>query len=152
MSKRETAENQGHSYIPINELKPRDYATGKGDNTMDPPRPRTRGECENGPRPCPYFCRHNLLYDASKGNEIRISEYLLGAEPDDGLEPASCALDLAILGDMTYSGISKVMNLSPVTIKQIEERAMRKIKNSIRHNRQLEVIKRLRDHLGVEGH
>ena len=54
-------------------------------------RPRTRAECKNGPRPCPWFgCRYHLglTVDEATG---RVSLTWPGVELDE--VPHSCALD-----------------------------------------------------------
>src|SRR5262245_58822719 len=56
-------------------------------------RPRTRGECENVERPCPYVgCRYNLYLDVDpRSGSIKLN--FPDLEPDELVE--SCALDLA---------------------------------------------------------
>lgn len=40
-------------------------------NDWDDERPRTRGDCEGRPRPCPWVgCRHNLLIDVTPAGSI----------------------------------------------------------------------------------
>lgn len=54
-------------------------------------RPKTRGECVDGPRPCPWYgCRHHLGNDEHNGS-VRVREI------EDGEE--SCSLDVADRGD-----------------------------------------------------
>lgn len=51
-----------------------------------PRRPRTRGDCEDGPRPCPWVgCRYNLMLEVTEAGGLRpMSGYL----PDRRLDGA----------------------------------------------------------------
>lgn len=70
--------------------------------------PRTRGDCENGERPCPHTgCRHHLADRRGR---------LHGAE--------SCALDVAEQGGITLEAAGDLMGCTRERIRQIEERAL----------------------------
>src|SRR5581483_1287305 len=70
-----------------------------------PPRPRTRGECVDGPRPCPWVgCRHHLaldvnyVFDGAKrvpGETLRIHALLDPRDPDLEVLAETCSLDVA---------------------------------------------------------
>lgn len=86
----------------------------------DEPRPRTRGDCVGGPRPCPYAgCRHHLLISSiSAKGELRGPDQV---EIEDMTE--SCSLDVA---DREEHGaplreIAGIMGLSLERVRQIEE-------------------------------
>jgi len=86
-------------------------------------RPRTRGDCANVPRPCPYVaCKHSLYLDVSETGSIIFNFPHL----DPGEMPAhqSCALDLAERGAMTLEDIAVVTNLTRERIRQVELRAL----------------------------
>ena len=71
-------------------------------------RPRTRADCEDGPRPCPWVgCRYSLYLDV-KNRSIKLNFPAL--EVDEMVE--SCALDVADRGEATLPELSAVMNLS----------------------------------------
>lgn len=78
------------------------------------PRPRTRGDCANVPRPCPFVtCRHNLFTDVSK--EVFESRY-------------SCSIDAAEDGAASLSEVAAIIGVSRERVRQIERRAFRKIR------------------------
>ncbi len=84
-------------------------------------RPRTRGDCYAGPRPCPWVsCRHHLYLDV-RGS--RVTESFPGREPWELEE--SCSLDLADRGERTLDGVAQVFGLSRERVRQVEERALR---------------------------
>lgn len=86
-------------------------------------RPKTRGECAQVPRPCPYVaCKYSLYLDVSETGSIILNFPHL----DPGEMPAeqSCALDLADRGAMTLEDIAVVTNLTRERIRQIELKAL----------------------------
>ena len=90
-------------------------------------RPRTRGACLSGPRPCPYVgCRYNLYLDTNSKGSIKLNF--------PGLEPwelgDSCALDIAELeGGIVLEDISLIMNITRERVRQIEERALARLRS-----------------------
>lgn len=67
--------------------------------------PRSRFECVEGPRPCPFLsCRYHLRQRAP------------GAE--------TCALDVAEKGEQTQNDVAQLLGLSVSRIQSIEQRAM----------------------------
>lgn len=80
-----------------------------------PPRPRTRGECINGPRPCPYVCRFSLLYEVTDRGGLKI------LHPDPDYDGPSCALDVADAGARTLEEVSVLLNVSRERVRQLEE-------------------------------
>jgi hypothetical protein len=86
-------------------------------------RPETRGDCVDGPRPCPFVsCQYNLYLDVDPATgTIKINF------PDLDIDeiPATCALDLADEGEHTLEQIAAVTNVTRERIRQIEERAAR---------------------------
>ncbi len=68
-------------------------------------RPRTRGDCVDGPRPCAEtWCRHNLR------------------SPE-----ASCSLDVAEGGPRRLREVGRLLGLSRERVRQIEELALAKL-------------------------
>lgn len=87
---------------------------------LEEARPRTRGDCEAGPRPCPWVgCKYSLYLDVAANGNIKLNHPEL--EPGD-LEH-SCALDLADGGGMTLDEIGRALNLTRERVRQITERA-----------------------------
>jgi hypothetical protein len=92
----------------------------------DVQRPRTRGECEGGARPCPFVsCKHNLYLDVS-GDTGAIKMNFPDLEVWEMGE--SCALDVADNDGETLENVGGYMNLTRERIRQIEVRATRKLK------------------------
>lgn len=88
-------------------------------------RPRSRAECAQGPRPCPYIsCKYHLYLDVSpRTGSIKLNF------PD--LEvwelPVTCALDIADAGGSTLEDVGAIMNLTRERIRQLEVRALTKL-------------------------
>lgn len=86
-------------------------------------RPRTRGDCAQVPRPCPYVaCKYSLYLDVSATGSIILNFPHL--EPGEMPADRSCALDLAERGAMTLERIAVVTNLTRERIRQVEMKAM----------------------------
>lgn len=93
-------------------------------------RPVTRGDCLpggcNGARPCPWVsCTHHLYLDVNdRTGSIKLNF------PD--LEawdlPETCGLDIADRGGLTLEEVADVMNLTRERIRQLEQRALLKIR------------------------
>jgi hypothetical protein len=88
-------------------------------------KPRTRAECVEGPRPCPYVsCKHHLYIDVSprtgaiKLNFPDIEVWDMGE---------SCALDVADRGGTTLEDVGAIMNLTRERIRQVEVKALAKL-------------------------
>lgn len=90
----------------------------------DVPRPRTRGDCERGPRPCPWVsCHHHLYLDVLRSGSIKVN--FPDHEPDE-LEH-SCALDVADDGPHRLERVGEIMNLSRERARQVQESALAKL-------------------------
>ena len=84
-------------------------------------RPKTRGECEDGQRPCPFVsCRFHLYLDVKENGSIRYNF------PD--LEvwemPESCVLDLAARDGMLLEEVGVLLNLTRERVRQLETRGL----------------------------
>ncbi len=85
-------------------------------------RPRTRAECSNEQRPCPWVsCKHHLYLDVNpRTGSIKINF------PD--LEPwelkQTCALDVADHGGHTLEEVGDITNLTRERIRQLELRGL----------------------------
>ncbi len=86
-------------------------------------RPKTRGECCEGPRPCPYVsCRHHNYLDVGKSGSLKFN--FPNVEPDE--LPDSCSLDVADKGGLTLEQTGVVMNVTRERVRQMEGLALRK--------------------------
>lgn len=84
--------------------------------------PRTRADCVDGPRPCPFVgCRHNLYLDVTPNGSLKLNW------PD--LEPwelqESCALDVADKGPQHLETIGRLLQLTRERVRQLEGRYLR---------------------------
>jgi hypothetical protein len=88
-------------------------------------RPRTRGECREGLRPCPYFsCKYHLYLDIKKNGSFKLN--FPNVEIMDMQN--SCSLDIAEQEPpQTLDEIGNLMNLTRERVRQIESRALRKL-------------------------
>ena len=95
-------------------------------STEEPTRPHTRGECVDGPRPCPWYaCRHHLGLNVDDRGNVVVHEHvtetcaldLVDANPDGmGLEAIAVALDVPsfkAVRDIEQRALSKVPRRSP---------------------------------------
>jgi hypothetical protein len=88
-------------------------------------KPRTRSECAEGPRPCPFVsCKHHLYIDVSpRTGAIKLN--FPDLEVWDMNE--SCALDVADRGGTTLEDVGAIMNLTRERIRQVEVKALAKL-------------------------
>lgn len=94
-------------------------------------RPRTRDDCKDSDRPCPFVaCKHHLYLDVEPNGSIR---FRFPDIPSDELEklPGTCELDLLDHGEMTIEAIAEVMNLTRERIRQIETAALAKLQAGV---------------------
>lgn len=95
-------------------------------------RPRTRGDCADGARPCPWVgCRHNLLIDVHpETGSIQINAF----DPDAGevdldALPDTCALDVADRGGMTLEEVGARLGITRERARQVEQAALEKVRH-----------------------
>jgi len=91
-------------------------------------RPKTRGECIDGPRPCPWVgCRHHLYLDAESGRRPgNITITFPDTEPED--MEHSCSLDIADEGPHNLQQVGNVTNVTRERVRQIEVVAKKNVK------------------------
>ncbi len=94
-------------------------------------RPKTRGDCKDGPRPCVFVsCRYNMFLEVSKGGGIRHN--FPGIEPEEMVN--SCALDLAEKGGMSMEETAKVFGVAKERIRQIELEVQGRMRRAFSRN------------------
>lgn len=108
-------------------------------------RPRTRGECIDGPRPCPHVsCRYHLVVEVTPAGSVTVhgrlgatlTEKAKGGVVDDFVEQAAqvvaeyqgdtCALDVADRGEATLETIAVAFHLTRERVRQVETKGMRR--------------------------
>ncbi len=88
-------------------------------------RPRTRADCMDGPRPCPWIsCRFSLAVDVTPHGGLQFT--VPGGELED--LPETCALDVAERGGITQVEIAGLLNMSRSRVEQIETRALARLR------------------------
>lgn len=92
-------------------------------------RPRSRGECRNAPRPCPWVsCKYHLYLDiVPQSGSIKMNF------PDLEVWEMSetCALDVADRGGITLEDVGNLLNLTRERIRQVERSGIEKLKNAL---------------------
>jgi len=93
----------------------------------DVERPRTRGDCEAVPRPCPFVgCRHSLYLEVNPTNGS-IKHRFPDLDPDEMPPGRSCVLDVADRGPATLQEVGDSMNMVRERVRQIQTEAAAKI-------------------------
>lgn len=121
-------------------------------------RPRTRGDCVEGQRPCPWLsCRHHLAIevhgDMRRGGGLSSTLSKIGAGRTrvlsdlashdafiawstavlDSLDQRdTCSLDVADRGGATTVSVARVLRLTKQRVDQIEQRAKRNAVDALR--------------------
>jgi hypothetical protein len=86
-------------------------------------RPRTRADCVDGERPCPWVgCRYHLWADVMPSGSLKIAH---DVDPLDLTE--SCALDVCAQGSHTLDQVAGRLNVTRERLRQIEEAAIAKL-------------------------
>jgi hypothetical protein len=88
-------------------------------------KPRTRAECSDLPRPCPYVsCQHHLYLDVS----ARTGAIKLNFPDLEVWEMTeTCALDVADRGGTTLEEVGAIMNLTRERIRQVEVKGLARL-------------------------
>ncbi len=97
---------------------------------LDAIRPKSRDDCIDGERPCPFVgCKHHLYLEVNKDNGTITFNF-----PSKEVEELtdSCALDVAARGGVTLEDVGDMFNLTRERIRQIEGKALVKLKNNHR--------------------
>jgi len=98
------------------------------DVDLDAIRPKTRAECVDDERPCPWVgCKYHLYLDVNpKTGSIKLN--FPDIEPEDMTD--SCVLDIADRGPVTLEDVGRIMNLTRERIRQLESGAAEKIRST----------------------
>ncbi len=103
--------------------------------------PKTRADCIDGIRPCPFVrCQHNLYLEVQENDvnpTLRINFPLLEGPHEMG---ASCALDEAEKGGMILGEVGERLNITRERVRQVQEKAFRKIEKKVRRDKRLQSV------------
>ena len=98
-------------------------------------RPQTRGDCVDGPRPCPWVsCRHHLALDVRESGSLRLHPAIGSV---DGIAEAleamdeTCALDVAARGGLTLWEVGALLYLSAEWVRQVEEVGLDQVRDHL---------------------
>lgn len=109
----------------IRRLSKTELLRGRVENPVDPDaaqRPRTRGECADVERPCPFVsCRYHLYLDVHETRGA-IKYNFPDLEVDELRE--TCALDVAEQGGLTLEEVGELLNVTRERLRQIETGAL----------------------------
>ena len=93
---------------------------------LEATRPKTRADCGQGPRPCPYIsCKFNLYVDVNpRTGSVKMNF------PDKELWELAdtCALDVADRSGITLEEVGVIMNLTRERVRQLETRGLTKLR------------------------
>ncbi len=91
-------------------------------------RPKTRGECVGGARPCPFVsCKHHLALDVS----VETGAIKLNTPDLEVWEMAeTCALDVADRGGETLEHVGAILNITRERVRQVEMGAIARLAGS----------------------
>jgi hypothetical protein len=96
--------------------------------------PATRGECKDGPRPCPLVsCRHHLALDIAEDGRLFLAHDFDESNADSIVEalaamPETCALDVAERGGIDRETAGDILGIGHDMVKLSSMRAMAKIR------------------------
>lgn len=96
---------------------------------MEYRRPKTRSECKDGIRPCPFVgCRFHLYLDV-KSSTGTLKLNFPGMEVWE--MPFTCALDVSDMGGRTLEEVGQILNMTRERVRQLESSALRKLKDMV---------------------
>lgn len=91
-------------------------------------RPKSRSECVDGPRPCPFVsCKYHLYLDVKTDtNSIKLNFPHL----DVWEMEHTCSLDVAERGGMTLEEVGHILNLTRERVRQVEVAGIEKLRET----------------------
>jgi len=119
--------------IAPHRLSREEIAAGEALEYPDVERPRTRGDCDEMPRPCPFVsCRHHLYLDVNDDTgAIKLNFPHL--EPWELVE--TCSLDVADREGVTLEETGAILNVTRERVRQIEMRALKFAEENVKRGK-----------------
>lgn len=88
-------------------------------------RPKTRADCANGERPCPFVaCKYHLYLDV---HPVRGAIKLNFPDLEVWEMNETCSLDVADRGGITLEEVGEIMNLTRERVRQVETTGLAKL-------------------------
>jgi hypothetical protein len=101
-------------------------------------KPRTRADCVDMERPCPYVsCKYHLYIDV---HPVRGSIKINFPDVEVWEMTETCALDIADRGGITLEEVGEIMNLTRERVRQVETAGLAKLQA-------IEDVERLKDYI-----
>lgn len=101
-------------------------------------RPKTRSECVDMERPCPFVsCKYHLYIDV---HPVRGSIKINFTDVEVWEMTETCALDIADRGGITLEEVGEIMNLTRERVRQVETAGLAKLEA-------LQEVSRLKDYV-----
>jgi len=101
-------------------------------------KPKTRGECADMERPCPFVsCKYHLYIDV---HPVRGSIKINFPDVEIWEMTETCALDVADRGGITLEDVGEIMNLTRERVRQVETAGLAKLQ-------ELRDMERLKDYI-----
>lgn len=98
-----------------------------GNSTAHRQRPKTRADCINGPRPCPWVgCRYHLFLEIRQGGQGNGKLYFRWPGKELNECEHTCALDLAEEPLTSYE-IAQILGVSHQAILYAERQALQRL-------------------------
>ena len=114
--------------IATKRLSKEELALAEELRSVEYERPKTRNECLNGVRPCPYVsCKHHLYLDV---NPETGSIKLNFPDLDVWEMQETCALDVSDRGGITLEEVGEILNLTRERIRQVEVKGLEKLRET----------------------
>ena len=100
---------------------------------LDDERPKTRGDCKDAARPCPFVgCRHHLATSVDVYGTLHVHHDVERLD----LAPATCSLDVADDGiERDQHRVAFYMGVANDTVNRIEESASHTARRMLRGHR-----------------
>jgi hypothetical protein len=96
---------------------------------IDRTRPRTRGDCLDAPRPCPWVgCRHHLYLDVARTGRLVLR--WPGRDVDE--LPESCSLDVADRGEHTDDEVGAWLDVRQQAANRTKQLALARMAKRLR--------------------